>query len=198
MSKTIELRKDIQKLFKEVTDKVYYRRAINSNIYPHVVYTIEDIGDAKSLNIDIWDKSESTERIEILADEIEAHLKDEVVTKSTADLFSKICDVLELSKSTFENKIGDFYTALTTDKRFLLLEDGNWDLKSNHSVKKLNLDDAYDEEDEEIEEPNEDVEEDFDDTEKDIYDDVTEDDDDITDEYKDLVIVDEDELESGE
>lgn len=80
MSKTIELRKDIQKLFKEVADKAYYRRAINSNIYPHVVYTIEDIGDAKSLNIDIWDKSESTERIEILADEIEKHLKDEVVT----------------------------------------------------------------------------------------------------------------------
>ena len=42
------------------------------------------------------------------------------------------------------------------------------------------------------------MEENFDDTEKDIYDHVNEDDDDITDEYKDLVIVDEDELESGE
>jgi len=145
-------------------------------------------------------KNLKKEDLELMSygDIAELILKDEVVTKSTADLFSKICDVLELSKSTFENKIGDFYTALTTDKRFLLLEDGNWDLKSNHSVKKLNLDDAFDEEDEEIEEPNEDVEEDFDDTEKDIYDDVTEDDDDITDEYKDLVIVDEDELESGE
>ena len=104
-------------------------------------------------------KNLKKEDLELMSygDIAELILKDEVATKSTADLFSKICDVLELSKSTFENKIGDFYTALTTDKRFLLLEDGNWDLKSNHSVKKLNLDDAFDEEDEEIEEPNEDV-----------------------------------------
>lgn len=128
-------------------------------------------------------------------------LKDEKKSLSTADIFQKICDVLELSKSTFENKIGGFYTALTTDKRFILLEDGNWDLKENHSVKKLNLDDSFDDlEDEELENlKDEDMEESYDDEEKDIYDDSSdEDDDDVTDEYKDLVIVDEDELESGE
>ncbi len=127
-------------------------------------------------------------------------LKDEKKSLSTIDLFQKICDVLELSKSTFENKIGGFYTALTTDKRFILLEDGTWDLKENHSVKKLNLDDSFDDlEDEELENlKDEDMEESYDDEEKDIYDDNTDDDDDVTDEYKDLVIVDEDELESGE
>ena len=128
-------------------------------------------------------------------------LKDEKKSLSTADIFQKICDVLELSKSTFENKIGGFYTALTTDKRFILLEDGSWDLKENHSVKKLNLDDSFDDlEDEELENlQDEDMEESYEDEEKDIYDDSSdEDDDDVTDEYKDLVIVDEDELESGE
>ena len=136
-------------------------------------------------------------------------LKDEKKSLSTADIFQKICDVLELSKSTFENKIGGFYTALTTDKRFILLEDGTWDLKKNHSVKKLNLDDSFDDlEDEELENlQDEDMEESYEDEEKDkikknyleeIDDSSDEDDDDVTDEYKDLVIVDEDELESGE
>lgn len=115
---------------------------------------------------------------------------------STADLFKKICGLLELSDKTFENKIGDFYTALTTDKRFILLEDGNWDLKANHSVSKLKLDETFDDDDEEIEENNDDEEET--DEEDDIYDEVSEDDDDDIDEYKDLVIVDEEELESGE
>ena len=42
---------------------------------------------------------------------------------NTADLFKMITTSLELPKSTFENKIGDYYTMLTTDKRFLFLED---------------------------------------------------------------------------
>ena len=62
---------------------------------------------------------------------------------ATADLFREICDLLKLPEKTFENKIGDFYTALTTDKRFILLETGNWDLKENHSVAKLKLDDEF-------------------------------------------------------
>ena len=52
--------------------------------------------------------------------------------QSTADLFKEIVKLLELPKKTYENKIGDFYTSLTTDKRFVLLKNGNWDLKSNH------------------------------------------------------------------
>ena len=78
MSKTIELRKDIQALLKEVLEKVYYRRASLRKMYPHVIFTIEDIFQAKVLNIDIWDKSEDTIRIEELADSIEK-LKDTVV-----------------------------------------------------------------------------------------------------------------------
>ena len=42
--------------------------------------------------------------------------------------------------------IGDFYTTLTTDKRFILLDNAEWDLKEFHSVAKI-----VDEEDEEEE-----------------------------------------------
>ena len=46
-------------------------------------------------------------------------------------------------------KIGDFFTALTTDGRFILINSTNWDLKENHKVKVV-VDDG-DEEDIEIE-----------------------------------------------
>ena len=52
---------------------------------------------------------------------------------NTADLFKKIIKLLELPESTFEAKIADYYTALSTDKRFILLEDGTWDLRSRHT-----------------------------------------------------------------
>ena len=45
-------------------------------------------------------------------------------TLNTADLFKKIIKLLDLPESTFENKIADYYTALSTDKRFILLENG--------------------------------------------------------------------------
>ena len=109
--------------------------------------------------------------------------------KTTADLFQKIVDLLGLPKKTFENKIGDFYTSLTTDQRFIMLEDGNWDLRVNHKVADLiNTDDLedYDE-----------LESDYDDEpetdeEEENYDDTDEED--TSDEYKNIVIIDEEEL----
>ena len=109
--------------------------------------------------------------------------------QTTADLFQKIVDLLGLPKKTFENKIGDFYTSLTTDQRFIMLEDGNWDLRVNHKVADLiNTDDLedYDE-----------LESDYDDEpetdeEEENYDDTDEED--TSDEYKNLVIIDEEEL----
>src|SRR5574344_1699972 len=59
--------------------------------------------------------------------------------QSTADLFKEVCKLLNMTKKDYENKIGGFYTSLTTDKRFILLDSGNWDLKENHSVKDLKL-----------------------------------------------------------
>lgn len=126
-------------------------------------------------------------------------LEDSKKTLNTADLFKKIIKLLELPENTFEAKIADFYTALATDKRFILLDNGKWDLRSNHTSDKLikvreDDEDEEDEEDEEIEEkPEEEIEEDsFDDTEDSDYDE------DANEELKDLVVIDEDELELEE
>ena len=112
---------------------------------------------------------------------------------NTAELFKTIISLLELPAKTFENKIGDYYTSLTTDKRFILLEDGTWDLKSRHTsdkvVKIIDEDDEIEEDLVKEEEPEEEIEEDnYDDTDED-YDDNAEED------LKDLVVLDEDELE---
>ena len=119
---------------------------------------------------------------------------------NTADLFKKIIKLLELPESTFEKKIADFYTALSTDKRFILLDNGKWDLRSNHtSDKVIKVSDEDDEE--EQEESSEDEEElDAEDIEEDSFDDTdeTDYDDETNEELKDLVIIDEDELELEE
>ena len=121
----------------------------------------------------------------------------EVLT--TADLFKKIIKLLELPESSFEEKIADFYTALATDKRFILLDNGKWDLRNNHTsdkVLKIKIDDEdEDEDDEEKEEDEEDNS--YDDMEEDSYDDTEDEeyDEETNEELKDLVVIDEDELE---
>lgn len=110
---------------------------------------------------------------------------------NTADLFKKVIKLLGLPESTFEDKIADYYTALSTDKRFILLEDGTWDLRSRHtSDKVLKIQEDEDEDEEEKESQEEPIEEDnFDDTDDEEYDEAT------NEELKDLVVIDEDELE---
>lgn len=64
--------------------------------------------------------------------------------KTTVDIFKEICKLLDLSKKEYEEKIADFFTSLIVDKRFILLENINWDLKENHSIKTI-IDDSEDE-----------------------------------------------------
>ena len=119
-------------------------------------------------------------------------LKDSKKPLKTADLYKKIIKLLELPESTFEKKIGDFYTQLATDKNFILLDDGKWDLRTNHkSDKTIVLEEDSDDEEEESEEEVDEIEEDnyTDDEEEDYVDDSTDED------LKDLVIMDEDEME---
>ena len=54
-------------------------------------------------------------------------IKQEKKTYTTQDLLKKICDLLEYEDNTFESIIGDFYTSLNLDKRFILI-DKKWDL----------------------------------------------------------------------
>ena len=125
-------------------------------------------------------------------------LEDSNKTFNTADLFKKIIKLLELPESVFEAKIADLYTALSTDKRFILLDNGKWDLRSNHTsdkVLKLKMDDEDEDEDEEKEEDED--ENSYDDIEEDNYDDTEDEeyDEETNEELKDLVVIDEDELE---
>ena len=110
----------------------------------------------------------------------------------TLDLFTTIVEMLELPKKTVENRIGEFYTALTNDKRFILLEDGHWDLQQNHKVKSLTSEEDFDD----FEEETEDYDDEEIEKEDEMFDNEDTDDDisDITEEYKNLVIVDEEEL----
>ena len=121
----------------------------------------------------------------------EMYLKENKKTMNIAELFKEVCKLLELSDEEYQDKIADFFESLTTSKDFILLSDGNWDLKVNHSVK-IDIDDIYEESDTE-----EDVTEDDDLSEEDNYDDDytdTSDDDLIDDDYSDLTIVDDTEL----
>ena len=114
---------------------------------------------------------------------------------NTADLFREICKLLGLSDEEYQEKIGDFFESLTTSKDFILLNDGNWDLRANHSVK-IDIDDIYEEteaDDEEVSDDEELSEEDN--YEDEDYDDV-QDDDIIDDDYSDLTIVDDEELDN--
>ena len=78
------------------------------------------------------------------------YLEENKTTMTTADLFKEICKLLELSDSEYQDKIADFFQSLTTSKEFILLNDGKWDLKSNHKVK-IVMDDLYEEKDEDDE-----------------------------------------------
>lgn len=72
---------------------------------------------------------------------------------NTPTIFKKICDLLGYSEEEYMDKIGDFYTSLTIDKRFVLLENHEWDLRERHAVE-LVLDEDEDDE-EALEEENE-------------------------------------------
>lgn len=120
-------------------------------------------------------------------------LLEEKGCQNTAELFQQIIKLLDLPKSTFDNKIGDYFTSLTTDKRFLMLEDGTWDLRSRHNASKIV---KIIEEDDELEEVGNDEDINGDDVEDFDLDSDDEDSyDDTDDDLKDLVVLDEDELE---
>lgn len=127
-------------------------------------------------------------------------LKEEKKSLNTPTIFKKICDLLDLSDEEYANKIGDFYTTLTTDKTFILLDDATWDLRDHHSIKvTLNDEDTEDEED--LTETEEELDDELDDMAPDDIHDMDDDSeiddpdlDDVDDVDDDLTIIDEDEL----
>lgn len=109
-------------------------------------------------------------------------------------LFKKVCDALGLNEKQFEDNIANFFELLTTDKRFIMLEDGSWDLKERYNPKVV-VDD--DEEEEDILEPTEEVEEENLDEEEDIFYEGDLDDDLPDDDLDDFAIIDENDEETN-
>lgn len=109
-------------------------------------------------------KNMSKEELELMSytDLTEMLLKENKKPMNTPTVFHKICDLLGYSDDEYASKIGDYYTSLTIDKRFVLLDNNEWDLRDHHSID-LSLEED-DEEDEEmmeegvVEEPEEEEE----------------------------------------
>ena len=105
------------------------------------------------------------------------------------DLFKAVIKAMNLNDNVFEEHLADFFGLLSTDKRFIMVDKGYWDLKVNQKTKLVIEEDDEEEiidtveetEDEEIEE------------EEINYDEEILDDDEDEDELKELVIMDENE-----
>ena len=99
------------------------------------------------------------EELELLSytDLTELILMENKTSMNTANIFKKISELLSLTEEEYASKIGDFYTSLTTDKRFIFLEDSaEWDLRNRHTAEIVVTDDDdfkpgfFDEEDDEF------------------------------------------------
>ena len=135
-------------------------------------------------------KDMKKEELEVLSytDLTEMILKENKKPMTTANIFKKICELLELSEEDYSSKIGDYYTSLTTDKRFLLLDTAEWDLKDKHKVEIVLDEDDEDEMSFDEEEVEDEEELEF----------IPEDDDDIKDDVDRLTSEDEDDYEEDE
>lgn len=51
------------------------------------------------------------------------------------DIFKKIAKVLKLTDEEIETRIADFFEVLSTNKQFVMLDKGYWDLSSKHMKK---------------------------------------------------------------
>ena len=82
-------------------------------------------------------KSKTQEELETMSFDDLAYeiLKEKGKKMKTADIFRIICEILNLSENDFEANIADFFTLLSTEKRFIKLDQGYWDLRENHTAK---------------------------------------------------------------
>ena len=146
--------------------------------------------------------SMTQEELELLSytDLTELILKENNGSMNTAAIFKKISSLVSLTDEEYAAKIGDFYTSLTTDKRFIFLdENAEWDLRNRHTAEVVVTDDDDDDEEDEESEDDEIIEEEN--TEEDIDSMVSDDDDDDLDDgdddLGDLAIISDEELEEN-
>lgn len=141
-------------------------------------------------------KDISQEELELMGyDDIAALILEESGKKMKIfDLFKKVCEVLHLSDAEFENKIADFFEMLSTDKKFTMLENGYWDLRTKHNVE-IVIDEEDDDSLTEVVETEEEPEPE--ENETDIFYEADDTDDEDEDDLQDLVVIDVDEDEAN-
>lgn len=71
--------------------------------------------------------------------------------QKTDRLYKKITKLKKMTVEEYEDTIADFFAILSTDKRFIILDNGKWGLKDNH-ITTANVDLDIDEEIEAIQE----------------------------------------------
>lgn len=104
------------------------------------------------------------------------------------DIFAKVINVLGLPEETIDEELMEFFELMSTNKKFVMLDKGYWDLQSRH---KLDLVFDMEEDDEELENEEEDnIEEETEEDDDIFYDKADETDDVAEDDLADLVVVD--------
>ncbi len=104
------------------------------------------------------------------------------------DIFAKVVNVLGLPEETIDEELMEFFELMSTNKKFVMLDKGYWDLQSRH---KLDLVFDMEEDDEELENEEEDnIEEETEEDDDIFYDKDDETDDVAEDDLADLVVVD--------
>lgn len=126
-------------------------------------------------------------------------LKERGKKMKITDLFKTICDALNMSDAEYEGKIADFFTMIITEKRFIQLDKGYCDLRENHTKKiVINEEELEDDEEDIIIDENNDEMLNEEDSESSYYDDLKDADDDTDDDdLKDLVIMDDEDMEEN-
>lgn len=103
------------------------------------------------------------------------------------DIFAKVINVLGLPEETIDEELMEFFELMSTNKKFVMLDKGYWDLQSRH---KLDLVFDMEEDDEELENEEDNIEEETDEDDDIFYDKDDETDDVAEDDLADLVVVD--------
>ena len=119
-------------------------------------------------------------------------LKENKKSMNTPSIFKKICDLVGYSDEEYSAKIGDYYTSLTIDKRFVLLDNAEWDLRDHHSIE-IVIDDEEDES--EMVEEEEEIEVEPEENDEDDIDDIDEEEPEDTSDIEELSIIADDEIE---
>lgn len=57
-----------------------------------------------------------------------------------ADLYAQVVAILEMNEDDKNSHLGEFYTELTLDGRFVAFTDNTWDLRARHTYAKVHID----------------------------------------------------------